>query len=223
MNAGGVQWRKGYGSPSPGRRTPEQVPSAPPAPPQQLPSIVEEGECTAREGRERVGRVKSRRREDGRLGQRVRPWQHDGGVSRGATRNARGTSGRTWSRVRGGAESNPPTPSVSPGRVDFDGINDSSSRNSDDSRCSSNSSNSNDNGDLPALVGRPAGDLEVFGKLPALQSGCTRSQSWDLTMSASNADALLVCAMRAVEAKKTMEEKAAEIKRARDSLLEERL
>ena len=68
-----------------------------------------------------------------------------------------------------GAKGNPPTPSVSPGRDDFGGINDSSSScSSDDSRTSSDSSNSNDSGDLPVLVGRPARDLEVFGKLPAL-------------------------------------------------------
>ena len=38
-------------------------------------------------------------------------------------------------------------------------------------------SNSNDNGDLPALVGKPARDLEVFDELPVLQSGRMRSQS----------------------------------------------
>ena len=42
-------------------------------------------------------------------------------------------------------------------------------------------------------------------------------------MGASYADALLVYAMRAVVAKKTMEEKVAEIERAHDSLLKERL
>ena len=42
-------------------------------------------------------------------------------------------------------------------------------------------------------------------------------------MSAFYADALLAYAMRTVEAKKTMEEKAAEIERTRDLLLEERL
>ena len=46
-------------------------------------------------GRERGGRVKSRRRGDGKLGQRVRPRQHGGGVAPGATHNARGASGRT--------------------------------------------------------------------------------------------------------------------------------
>ena len=147
-----------------------------------------------------------------------------GGVAPSATRNARGASGRTWSRDRGGVEGNPPTPSVSPRRADFVGINGSDSRcSSDESRTSSDSSNSNDSGDLPALVGRPARDLEVFGELPALQSGRTMSQSGGLTMSASYAYALLAYTMRTVEAKKIMEEKASPIERARDSLLEERL
>ena len=127
----------------------------------------------------------------------------------GAIRNARGASGRTWSRSRGrgGAEDDPPTPSVSPGRSNFGGIDGSSSSySSDDSRTSSNS---NDRGDLSALVGRPARDPEVFGELPALQSGRTRSQSRGLTMTTSYADALLAYSMRAVEAKNNMEEKAA--------------
>ena len=55
----------------------------------------------------------------------------------------------------------------------------------DDSRTSSDSSNSNNSGVHHALVGRPVRDLQVFGELPALQSGRTRSQSLVLTMSAS--------------------------------------
>ena len=51
-------------------------------------------------GREWRGRVKSKRREYERLGQRVRP-RHGGGITSGATRNARGASGRTWSRGLG--------------------------------------------------------------------------------------------------------------------------
>ena len=46
-SAGGVQWRRGYGSPSSSQRTPEHVPSAPPAPPKQLPPNAKEGESTA--------------------------------------------------------------------------------------------------------------------------------------------------------------------------------
>ena len=142
----------------------------------------------------------------------------------GATRNARGASGGTWSQVRGGAESNPPKPPVSPERDIFGGIDGSSnSSRSDDSRTSSNSSNSNDRGDVPALVGRPVRDLEVFGELPAVQSGRTRPQSRCLIMSASYTDDLLAYVMRAVESKETMEEKAAKIERAHGSLLEELL
>ena len=55
MSTGGVPCRRGYGSPSPGRHTPEQVPSAPPAPPQQLHPTAEEGESTAGEGANGLG------------------------------------------------------------------------------------------------------------------------------------------------------------------------
>ena len=123
----------------------------------------------------------------------------------------------------GGAEGNPPTPSVSPGRADFGGINGSSSSSSNDSSTSGKSGNSNDSGDLPAPLGRPARDLEVFVELLILQSGCTRSQSRGLTMSASCADALLAYITKAVEAKRAVEGEAAEIERAHDSLLEGRL
>ena len=98
-----------------------------------------------------------------------------------------------------------------------------------DSRTSSDSSNSSDSGNLPALVGRPARDLEVFGEPPALQSGHTRSQSRGLAISASYANTLLVYAMRTVEAKrtaeakKTVKDKAAEIERSHNSLLEKHL
>ena len=165
--------------------------------------------------------------EGGRIGQRVQPLQHNEGVAPGATRNARSASGRIWSRGRGGTEGNPPTPSVSPGRADFGCTNGSNSSRSSDDSCTSNysndSSNGNDSGDFPSPTRRPAQDLEVFGELPALQSGRTRSQSRGLAMSASYADALLAYAMRAVEAKTTIEEKAAGIERAHDSLLEEHL
>ena len=94
------------------------------------------------------------------------------------------------------ADGNPPTPSVSPERADFGGAyGSSSSSSSDDSRTSSDSSNSNDSGVLPALVRRPSRDLEVFGELPALESGRTRSRSRGLAMSASCAEALLAYAM----------------------------
>ena len=105
------------------------------------------------------------------------------------------------SRGHGGAEGNPPTPSVPPARADFGGINgNSSSYSSEDSRTSSD--NSSDD-------------------LPALQSGHTRSPSRGLAMGASCADALLAYAMRAMEAEKPMEEKATEVEQAHDSLLEE--
>ena len=223
-SAKGVQWPRNYENPSSGPRIPEQIPSAPPAPLQQQSPIAEEGETTAGESASREGASSSRRMEDGRVEQQIRP-RRDEGVTPGATRNTRGASGRTWIRGRGGAEGNHPTPSVSPGRADFGGINGKSSNSSsDDSRTSSGSSNSNDSGDLPSPVGRPGWDLEVSGELPAPQSGRTRSQSRGLTISVSYADAMLAyVARRAVEAKKTMEKKKAEIKRAHGSLLEEHL
>ena len=135
-----------------------------------------------------------------------------------------GASGRIGSRGHGGAEGNPPTPSVPPGRADFGSINgNSSSYSSEDSRTSSDSSSDNDDGDFPALARRPARDLEAFGELLALQSGHTRSQSRGVAMGASCADDLLAYVMRAMEAEKPTEEKAAEVERAHDSLLEEQL
>ena len=122
-------------------------------------------------GRKQRGHVKSRRREGGRLVQQVRP-RHDGGVTPGATRNARGASGRTRSRGRGGEEGNPPTPSVSPGRGDFGGINGSSiSSNSDDGRASSDSSNSNDRGIFPRLWGDLRGTWRFSASSPHCKAG----------------------------------------------------
>ena len=149
----------------------------------------------------------------------------DGNPSTPAVSPGRGgASGKICSRGHGGAEGNPPTPSPPPGRADFGGSNgNSSSYSNEDSRTSSDSSSGNDDGDFPALARRPARDLEVFGELPALQSGHTRSQSRGLAMCASCADDLLAHAMRAMEAEKPTEEKVAEVERAHDSLLEEQL
>ena len=149
----------------------------------------------------------------------------DGNPSTPAVSPGRGgASGKICSRGHGGAEGNPPTPSVPPGRADFGGINgNSSSYSSEDSRTSSDSSSGNDGGDFPTLARRPARDLEAFGELPVLQSGHTRSQSRGLAMGASCADDLLAYAMRAMEAEKPTEEKAAEVERAHDSLVEEQL
>ena len=149
----------------------------------------------------------------------------DGNPSTPAVSPGRGgASGKICSRGHGGAEGNPTTPSVPPGRADFGGINgNSSSYSSEDSRTSSDSSSGNDGGDFPTHARRPARDLEAFGELPVLQSGHTRSQSRGSAMGASCADDLLAYAMRAMEAEKATEEKAAEVERAHDSLLEEQL
>ena len=149
----------------------------------------------------------------------------DGNPSTPAVSPGRGgASGKICSRGHGGAKGNPPTPSVPPGRADFGGINgNSSSYSSEDSRTSSDSSSGNDGGDFPTHARRPARDLEAFGELPVLQSGHTRSQSRGSAMGASCADDLLAYAMRAMEPEKPTEEKAAEVERAHDSLLEEQL
>ena len=120
----------------------------------------------------------------------------------------------------GDAEGNFPTSSISSGRANFGDINGSNSSSSDDTRTSSVSSNSNGSRGLPALVGRPARDLEVFGTLSSLESVRTKSEPRGLTMSASCADALLARAMRTVKAKRIVKEEAAEIERAIGSLLE---
>ena len=49
-SVGGARRPRDYESPPPSRRTPEQIPSASPALPQQLPPIAEEGGSTAGEG-----------------------------------------------------------------------------------------------------------------------------------------------------------------------------
>ena len=178
----------------------QHVPSAPPAPPPQVPPISEEGESTAGEGASSQGeeRVENLYRESDLDMTEVWPPVPP------ATREAPAVE--PGAGAGGSAEGNPPTPSISVGRDDFGGINGkSSSSSSDDIRTSSDScdsSNSNDSGDLPALVERPARDS---------------------TMSASCADALLVCAMRTVEVKRTMEGETVEIERPHDSLLEEPL
>ena len=201
----------------------QHVPSASPAPPQQLSHIAEEGESTAGEGASGEGASNQGRGKVEDLYSEfdldmTEIWPPVPPVTPEAPAVEPGAG------AGGGCGRQPPTPSVSPGRTDLGGINGSSSSSSSDgSRTSSDSSNSNDSGDLPTLVGRPARDLEVFGELPALQSGRTKSQSRGLTMSTSYADALLAYTMRTVEAKGAVEEEAVEIEQARDSLLEERL
>ena len=199
---------KGLWKPSPGRRTPEQVPSASPAPPQQLPLNVEEeestvgkgasGEGTSSQGGERMENLDSK----SDLDNMTEVWPPVPPATREApaAEPGAGAAGMRKSTPRhrrsplGGPISVAPTAS-------------SSSSSSDDSCTSSDSSNGNDSGDFPALARRSARDLEVFGEFLSLQSRRTRSQSRGLTMSASYADALLAYAMRAVKAKKTMEER----------------
>ena len=137
-----------------------------------------------------------------------------------ATREATAAKPGAGAGPGGDVKGNPPTPSVSHGRADFGGINGSSLSSSSDSRTSIDSSNRNDSGDLPALVGRRARDVEVFSEIPAMQRGRTRSQPRGLTMGASCVDALLAYALRTVVANRAVDEEAAEIERAHNLLLE---
>ena len=181
----------------------QYVPSAPPAPPQHLSPLLKETEPTAGEGASGEG---ASRQGGGKVEDFYSEFNFDmTGVwppVPPATHEA--PEVEPGAGPGGGAEGNPPTLSVSPGRADFGGINHSSS-----SGESCTSRDSSDSGDVPALVMRPAQDVEVFDELHTLQSGRTRSQSWSLTMGTSCADVLLTYAMRTVEAKRTVEEKAA--------------
>ena len=130
-SAGGAQWQRGYGSPSPGRQTPEQVLSSPPAPQKPLTPSADLG-----------------------IGQRVRP-RHDENGAR-PTHNAQGASGRSKSRNRasgsqsfgtigllqeGRDQDNPPAPSTPSRRAEISSVNDSS-----------NSSSSSDNTATPKMT-----------------------------------------------------------------------
>ena len=145
------------------------VPSVPPAPLQQLPPVAEErestpgksasGEGTPSQGEWRVEYLYS---EFGLDMTEVWPPVPPAMLKAPTEKHGAG--------VGGDAEGNPPIPSVSPGRVNFGGINGSSRSNSDDNCTSSDTSNSNDSGDLSTVVGRSSRDLEVFGEPHALQS-----------------------------------------------------
>ena len=105
----------------------EHVPSAPAAPLQQLPRTVEEGESTAGKG----ASGESTSRQSGGRGETLNS-EYDLDMAEvsplmpPATREAptaepgAGAGGGKW-------EVTPPTPSISPGRADFGGINGSSS------------------------------------------------------------------------------------------------
>ena len=124
----------------------------------------------------------------------------------------------------GVAEGASPASSVSSRRADS-GINSITDSNSSSSSSSSSSNTDNgddkngssiSSGDVPALTGGEAHRQRWNGKIPALQGGCTRSQSRQYQMSMDTADALLA------HAERTVEEDTA-IERVYGLLLEERL
>ena len=191
------------------------VPLPPPAPPQQLPPITEEGGSTAGEGASGEG-------EPSQGGGRVEE-DLDGesdldvtevGPMLTAMRKRETTE--TGAGAGGVAEGDPAASS------DSHGSNSTSSRisstSSTSSRISSSSGNntSTSRGDVPTLAGREAHRQRWDGKIPTLQGGRTRSQSRQHQMSADTADALLTHARRTEE-----EDTATE--RVHDLLLEGRL
>ena len=147
----------------------QHVPSVPSAPLQQLPPIAEEGESVAGKGASGEG---TSSQGEGRLEYLYSEFGLDmaGVWPPVPPATLKAPAEEHEAGARGDAEGNPPTPSVSPGRVNFGGINGSSSSSRDDSCTSSDTSNSNDSGDLSAVVGRSSRDLKVFGELQALQS-----------------------------------------------------
>ena len=143
----------------------QHVPSVPPAPLQQLPPIAKEGESTAGKGASGKGT----------------PSQGEGGVEYLYSEfdlnmtevwppvpptTLKEPAEEHGAEAGGGAEGNPPTSSVSPGRVNFGGINGSSSSSGGDSCTSSDTSNSNDSGDLPAICGEIFAGLGGFWRAP---------------------------------------------------------
>ena len=184
------------------------VPLPPPAPPQQLSRIAEEGGSTAGEGASGEGAPSQG-------GGRVKE-DLDGESDLDVTEVGPMLTATAETGARGGevAEGDPAASS------DSHGSNSTSSRisSSTNSRISSRSSNntSTSRGDGSTLAGREAHRQRWDGKIPALQGGRTRSQSRQHQMSADIADALLTHARRTEE-----EDTATE--RVHDLLLEGRL
>ena len=180
------------------------VPLPPPAPPQQLPPIAEEGGSTAGEGENGEGAPSQG---GGRVEEDL-DGESDLDVTEVGpmlTAMRKTETAETGAGAGGVAEGDPAASSDSPGS------NSTSSRIS-----SSSSSSSSSRGDVPTLAGREAHRQKWDGKIPALQGGRTRSQSRQHQMSTDTADVLLT------HARRTEEEDTA-TGRVHDLLLEGRL
>ena len=178
----------------------QHAPLPPPAPPQQLPPIAEEGGSTAREGA-----------------------SGEGAPSQGGERaeeDLNGESDLDVTEVRRMLTATAETGAEAGGVAEGDSAasSDSHGSSSSSSRISSSSSNntSTSRGDIPTLAGREAHRQRWDGKIPALQGGRTRSQSRQPQMSADTADVLLT------HDRRTEEENTA-TERVHDLLLEGRL
>ena len=149
-NVGGAQWQRDSGSQPPGRRTPEQVPSAPPAPQQHLPPIAEVGESTAGQGASEEGAS-----------------SQDGGRTVGLDSESDLDMTRvgpvlpaTRKAPAAEAEGNPLAPSPPSKRAEISSVNDSSNSSTSNNRTSGSGSN----GDMPALTGTEARRLQYLSE-----------------------------------------------------------
>ena len=188
----------------------------PPAPPQQLPPIAEEGRSTAGEGESGEGAPSQG---GGRVEEDL-DGESDLDVTEvGPMLTAmRKTETAETGAGAGGVAEGDPAASSGPHGSSSTSSRISSSSNSTSRRIFSSSSNSTSTsrGDVPTLTGREAHRQRWDGKMPALQGGRTRSQSRQHQMSADTADALLTHAQRTEE-----EDTATE--QVHDLLLEGRL
>ena len=195
------------------------VPLPPPAPPQQLPPIAEEGGSTAGEGESGKGAPS----QGGGKVEEDLDGESDLSVTEVGpmlTAMRKTETAETGAGARGVAEGDPAAPSDPTGSNSTSSniFSTSSNISSTSSNISSTSSNSTSTsrGDVPTLAVREAHRQRWDGKIPALQGGRTRSQSRQHQMSADAADALLT------DARRTEEEDTA-TERVHDLLLEGRL
>ena len=207
----GVQWRRGYGN------TSEQVPSAPLAPPQQLP-IAEEGKSTAGKGASEEGASSQGK-----------------GRMKGLDRQTDPDMMEVWPPVL------PETYEAPAAETGASGVRKATPRHhrfppgEPISMASTAAVAAAVTAAEEATTAAPAvaaATATIAGTFPRLWGGL--HENWrfsvssplckaDARVSASYADDLLAYAMRTVEAKRTVEEEAAEIERAHDSLLGEHL
>ena len=202
----------------------QHVPSAPLAPPQQLPPIAKEGESTAGEGASEEG-ASSRGR--GRVESLYNEYDLDNMTevrppvppATCETPAAEPRAGAGW----GLRKANPrhhQSPPEGPTSIASTAVVAAAAATIAAPEVTAATLMTV--GIFPGLWGDLRGTWRFLASSP-LQSGRTKSQPRGLTKSASYADALLAYAFRTVEVKRTVDKEAAEIERAHDALLKEHL